>query len=157
MVSLKWNFHNFVRILQTWNYFIVISISLLEIDFELILRFIRAARVGDVSSLNEMLDVGVPVDSEHRKIGTALRCAAMRNRTDVTILLLDRGADVNKRGGWDQSTALHMAAWYNSTDVIELLLKHGASTNIKDRDGSTPIDIARAKNNEAAVRLLERH
>ena len=157
MVSLKWNFHNFVRILQTWNCFIVISISLLEIDFGLILRFIGAAGVGDVSSLNEMLDVGVSVDSEHPKVGTALRCAAMENRTDVTLLLLDRGADVNKRSGWDQSTALHMAAWYNSTDVIEVLLKYGASTNIKDCEGSTPIDYGLAKNNEAAVRLLERH
>ena len=99
----------------------------------------------------------MPVDSEHPKVGTARRCAAMENRTDVTLLLLDRGADVNKRSGWDQSTALHMAAWYNSTDVIEVLLKHGASTNIKDCEGSTPIDYALAKNNEAAVRLLERH
>ena len=41
--------------------------------------------------------------------------------------------------------------------IIKVLLKHGASANIKDDYGYTPIDIARAENNEAAVRLLERH
>ena len=64
---------------------------------------------------------------------------------------------MNKQSVDDHSTALHWAAFKNSTDVIEVLLKHGASTNIKDLFGDTPIDLARSKNNEAAVRLLERH
>ena len=104
-----------------------------------------------------MLDVGVPVDSEDWLGWTALRCAAWMNRTDVTQLLLNRGADVNKRSGSSHLTALHMAAYFNSTDVIEVLLKHDPLTNIKDRYGGTPIDYARGQNNEAAVRLLERH
>ena len=104
-----------------------------------------------------MLDGGVPVDSENKFGWTALQYAAFKNRTDVTQLLLRRGADVNRRSGGDHSTALRSAAYYNSTDVIEVLLKHGASTNIKDRYSRTPIDTARLVNNEAAVRLLEQH
>ena len=104
-----------------------------------------------------MIDVGVPVDSENGYGLTALQWAAMMKRTDLTELLLSRGADVNIRIGLDHSAALHMAALCNSTDVIEVLLKHGASTNIKDRNGRTPIDVARAMNREVAVRLLERH
>ena len=104
-----------------------------------------------------MLDGGVPVDIENGIGWTALQYAAFKNRTDVTQLLLRRGADVNKRSGGDHSTALRSAAYYNSTDVIEVLLKHGASANIKDRYSRTPIDTARLVNNEAAVRLLEQH
>ena len=104
-----------------------------------------------------MLDVGVPVDSENWVDEAALRCTARKNRAYVTELLLSRGADVNKRSGRYHATALHQAAIRNSTDVIEVLLKHGASTNIKDNGGNTPIDLARAKNNKAAVRLLEPH
>ena len=104
-----------------------------------------------------MLDVGVPVDSEDQFGSTALRWAAAMNRTDVTELLLSRGADVNKQSGGAHYTALHQAASNNRTDAIEVLLKHGASTNIKDGRGSTPIDLARLENNKAAVRLLERH
>ena len=104
-----------------------------------------------------MLDGGVPVDSENKFSWTALQYAAFKNRTDVTQLLLRRGADVNKRSGGDHSTALRSAAYYNSTDVIEVLLKHGASTTIEDHHGNTPIDLARQENNKAAVSLLERH
>ena len=145
------------RVSETSNCFIVISISLLEITGELINRFITAAYTGDVSKVKEMLDVGVPVDSEDEIGVTALQCAAIKNRTDATQLLLRRGADVNKRSGLHHQTALHKAASNNSTGVIEVLLKHGASTKIEDRFGDTPIDLARSKNNEAAVRLLERH
>ena len=104
-----------------------------------------------------MLDVGVPVDGVDGIGRTALRCAAMDNRTDITELLLSRGTDVNKRCGRNHDTALHWAAFHNNTDVIEALLKHGASTNIKDSYGRTPIDLARTYNSKAAVRLLERH
>ena len=98
IISLKWNFHNLIRISQTSNCFIVISIFLLEIDAELIRRFCQAARDGDVSLLTEMLDNGVPIDREYG-IATALKYAAMMNRTDVTQMLLKRGADVDKRSG----------------------------------------------------------
>ena len=148
IASLKRNFH---------SCFIVIPISLLEITHELIKRFIDAAFAGDVSKLKEMLDVGVPVDSVYEGGCTALQCAAMYKRTEVTELLLSRGADVNKQSGDDHSTALHKAALNDSTDVIKVLLKHGASKNIKNRNDNTPIDDARRRYNKTAVSLLERH
>ena len=88
-------------------------------------------------------------------MGSTPTCSK-KNRTDVTELLLSRGADLNKRSGDIHSTALHVAARFNSTDAIEVLLMHGASTNIKDRKGKRPIDDARCNNSKAAVRLLER-
>lgn len=146
------------RVSQTSNCFTAISISLLEINKQLIRSFTLAAHNGDVSEVVKLLDAGVPVDSvvgvgDH----TALRRAAHFNRTDVIRVLLQRGADVNKQSGDDQYTALHVAAIFNKTDAIEVLLKHGASTKIKDGYGRTPIDVARLLNYEAAVRLLERH
>ena len=145
------------RVSQTSNCFIVIPISLLEITRELISRFTDAAFAGDVRKLKEMLDAGVPVDSVYKGGCTALQCAAMYNRTDVTKLLLSRGADVDKQSGDDQSTALHKAALYERTDVIKVLLKHGASKDIKNRNGNTPIDDARGRYNKIAVSLLKQH
>ena len=151
-------FRNPIRVSQTSNWFIPVSISLLEIDYRLLFRFTSAAARGDVSSVNEMLDAGVPVDSvDPKNRWTALRWAALWNRTDVTQFLLQRGADVNKQSGYYHFTALHRAACDNHIGVIEVLLKHGASTNIKDNRGRTPIDVARERNYEAAIRLLERH
>ena len=99
----------------------------------------------------------MPIDSVGRYGLTVLERAVWKNRTDVIRFLCKSGADVNKRNDIDQSTALHVAVWYNNTDAIEVLLKYGASTNIKDSDDKTPIDYARDRNNEAAVRLMERH
>ena len=118
---------------QTSNCFIVTSISLLEIDKELIFRFTLTARDDDVSLLNELLDEGVPVDSVDMFGDTTLKGVARINKTDVIQVLLKRGADLDKQIGADRRTALHQAAEYNSTDVIEVLLKHGASTKIEDR------------------------
>ena len=99
------------RVCQTSDCFIVISISLLEITRKLINRFTRAVGDGDVSELKEMLNVGVPVDSVDELGIAALRWAAVDNRTDVTELLLSKGAEVNKRSGGAHSTALHQAAF----------------------------------------------
>ena len=104
----------------------------------------------------EILHVGVPVDSVDGHGLTAIWWAAVSNRTDVTRVLLQRGADVDKQGGYHNRTALHSAAYKNYIDVIELLLKHGAFADIKDRSDHTPIDDARDRNNGAAVQLLER-
>ena len=76
-----------------------------------------------------MLDLGVPVDIDVGFGSTAVKFAAIMNRTDVTQLLLDKGADVDKRSGFDHSAALHMAVRYGNTGVTKVLLKHGASTN----------------------------
>ena len=157
IVSQKWNFYHPITVLQTSNCFIVISISLLEIDKTLILSFTGAAARGYISTMIEMLHAGVPVDSVDENGWTALTVAAFWNRTDVTRVLLQRGVDVDKQSGYYHSTALHRAAWDNCTDVIKLLLEHGASTKIKDHYGRTPIDLARERKKEAAIRLLERH
>ena len=133
------------------------SISLLDSNYRVILHFFDGARDGNVSKVIDMLNDGVPVDNVDGVGTTALRCAAYKNRTDVTRILLQRGADVNKRSGWYLETALHTAVRLNNTDVIEVLLKHGASTKIKNRDSRTPFDLARDQNNKETVRLLKRH
>ena len=137
---------------QTANCFIAISISLLEIDKEFIELVLSAAFDGDVSEVNEMLNAGVPVDSVDGTGRTALGYAAHNNRTDITQILSHRGADVDKRSKNYEVTVLN-----NNIDVTEVLLKHGAPTEIKDRHGRTPIDVARERNSEQAVRLLELH
>jgi ankyrin repeat protein len=51
-------------------------------------------------------------------------------------------------------TALHYAAAAGHTQVIALLLDHGADPTLKDNQGSTPLDLARAGGKTAAVEAL---
>ena len=100
-----------------------------------------------------MLKEGVPVDCINEYDYTALLIAALDNNTDVIRLLLQNGADVNKRDCLGY-TLVHYAAMYNNTEVIEMLIKQ-ASINITNNEGEKPIDAARRYESEAAVRMLE--
>ena len=138
---------------QTSNCF-DLTVSSIEIDYDLAERFLAAARKGDVSLVESMLQEGVPVDCVNRRDQTALIHAAAFNRTDVIRLLLQKGADVNKRDRFGD-TPVHYAAWNNSTEAIAMLIEHGASINITNDKGDKPIDLARQYGSEAAVRMLE--
>ena len=138
---------------QTSNCF-DLTVSSIEIDDDLIERFLAAASKGDVSLVESMLQEGVPVDCVDWFDRTALFPAAYFNRTDVIRLLLQKGADVNKRdcGGL---TPVHLAAMGNKTEVIAMLIDHGGSINITGNGREKPIDAARRLKKEAAVRMLE--
>ena len=138
---------------QTSNCF-DLTVSSIEIDYDLVERFLAAARKGDVSLVESMLQEGVPVDCVDRYDQTALFHAALFNRTDVIRLLLQKGADVNKRDRIGE-TPVHWAAMNNSTEAIAMLIEHGASINITNDKGDKPIDLARQYGSEAAVRILE--
>ena len=139
---------------QTSNCF-DLTVSSIEIDDYLVHRFHRAAREGDVSLVESMLQEGVPVDCVNRLDQTALIGAAALNRTDVIRLLLQKGANVNKQDRFGD-TPLHYAAMKNKTEAIAMLIDQGASINITNNyGGDKPIDEARRFGSEAAVRMLE--
>ena len=59
----------------------VLTISFIEIDDDLVKRFLNAAHCGDVSSLIELLDAGMPVNSPSpSSLSLFLRCAAAYNK-----------------------------------------------------------------------------
>ena len=139
---------------QTSNCF-DLTVSSIEIDYDLVERFLAAARKGDVSLVESMLQEGVPVDCVNRLDQTALIGAAALNRTDVIRLLLQKGANVNKQDRFGD-TPIHYAAMKNKTEAIAMLIDQGASINITNNyGGDKPIDEARRFGSEAAVRMLE--
>ena len=138
---------------QTSNCF-DLTVSSIEIDDDLVERFLDAARGSDVSLVESILQEGVPIDCVDELDQMALFWAIVFNRTGVIRLLLQKGADVNKRDLFGD-TPVHWAASMNLTEVIAMLIKHGASINITINRGEKPIDTARKEKNEAAVRMLE--
>jgi len=51
-------------------------------------------------------------------------------------------------------TTLHSAAREGHTEVIELLIAKGADVNVKDKDGTTPLDMA---DDKETADLLRKH
>lgn len=86
---------------------------------------------------------GVKVDSVHseRFSGeTALHLFAKWGDAEAISVLVENGADIDKRGE-DQNTPLHYAAMLGQQSAVERLVTLGAK-NLTDRYGDTPKQLA---------------
>ena len=133
---------------------LIARVSLIEINPQLIKRFVDAARFDDVSEVIDMLGDGMPINSRDKDGYTALYWAVFNNHTEVVDELLENGADVNVRNSSYDWTPLHAAAHSNNTDMIKVLLEHGAERSIRNNRGETALDVARMFNGEEAIQQL---
>jgi len=89
----------------------------------------RAAWQGEVEALRQGLDISPELidalGGDFQKY-TALHRATCRNQHACLRLLLDRGADVNKRDFPDNATPLHLAAAVADLETIKILVEAGA-------------------------------
>jgi hypothetical protein len=71
--------------------------------------------------------------------------------------LIAAGADVNASmfDPFDKVTPLLAAARRNNADVARELIAAGAKADVRDRNGKTPLDVAREDKNEAVVKVLQ--
>ena len=96
---------------------------------------------------------GLKIDAVNAADETAVMMAALRGNLEWTQRLLDRGAQVNRKG-W---TPLHYAASGPEPKVVSLLLDRGAEIEARSPNGTTPLMMAaRYGAYDAAERLLAR-
>ncbi|KAI8357898.1 hypothetical protein EDC96DRAFT_514815 [Choanephora cucurbitarum] len=133
---------------------------------EVVLSLHWACITGNVGLVKFALDQGVPVDcTVNGFVPLQLSCIS-DNNIAVTQYLIDRGADVNIQK-WSKkkhkthaihnatgSTALHVACANGCIKTVDLLIRNHALIDIKDKYGSTPLDIAQAKNEVEIVKRL---
>lgn len=115
-----------------------------------------AAMAGDTVMIASALDAGAVIDSlDPEGNRRPLNYAAINNRVPAVRLLLARGAPIDRpnRTGF---TPLHHAAEGRALDALRLLLTAGADPTLRTGQGALAIDIARARGDTTAVRLLER-
>ncbi len=98
------------------------------------------ACVGDQDALCGYLDDHPEtLESRHKVgasiVGTPLHAAALHGHVDVTMMLLDHGANINARADRGQ-TPLHLAT--SSFEVTRMLVETGADTRACDDEHGTP-------------------
>jgi ankyrin repeat protein len=91
--------------------------------------------------------------------GTALIAAAHLGHAEIVRTLIAAGAPLDHVNnlGWTaliESIVLGDGG-RNHTDTLEALVKAGANVNIADRQGVTPLALARSRNYANMVRILE--
>ena len=86
---------------------------------------------------------------------TLLHVAIHWGRIASAEWLLEKGADPNTARDKNLWTPLHQAASRGNARIVSALLEHGAAGKARDRDGKTPLDVAREKRRNAVVEILE--
>ena len=99
-----------------------------------------AAILGDLDAINQHIKAGTDLNLREPTVGsTALITAAVFDKTEVAIALIEAGADLNIQNN-EGATALHSAAFLCRTEIVKALLDHGADKTLKNNYGSTALE-----------------
>lgn len=87
---------------------------------------------------------------------TLVHVAAARGSVGAIALLVERGADLTARGGYDEQQPLHSAAWHDQPEAVRSLLELGADPEAASgpEHGTRPLVWAIVGGSLAAVRAL---
>ncbi|OQE28318.1 hypothetical protein PENSTE_c003G00398 [Penicillium steckii] len=110
-----------------------------DVNFELRETFLmRAAKAGDIASIEYLLARGANVNQKTRSWETALSavCSSATNMPVIRILL-ENGADVKK-----DPMALQRATKCTDRRIIRILLEHGADPYATGPNGENALDMA---------------
>ena len=119
-----------------------------------IAEFQQAVRSGDIEKAEAML-VEEPTLVEAGEGSQALLFEALQSKqTNMVLLLIDNGVDVNVKDK-DCFTPLHCAAQQGHTEIVELLIAKEANVDATDMMGETPLHAAvLSGHKEVVVALL---
>jgi ankyrin repeat protein len=109
-----------------------------EHEVRAIQDIIGAAQSGDVAALRTGLDARPELIDELGGRGfekaTALHLATLRNQHAAIRLLIERGADLDRRDFPDNAAPLHFAAAHGDMETLKLLVEAGANIEGKGDD-----------------------
>ncbi|KAG0556690.1 hypothetical protein M758_11G070200 [Ceratodon purpureus] len=127
--------------------------SLDEMDFQKSLA--GAAQVGDVGRMRGLITRGAKVDGDGESGYSPLHYAARHGHAQACLLLLQSGAQVDRRTRAGKATSLHRAAYAGHIEAVKVLLQHGANVEAQDSDGQTCLHKASMQGHMAVVKLLK--
>ncbi len=125
--------------------------------------FMLAVIRGDQTKVNAMIRRGVNLNMRSRdEFGyTALHLAVLQQNTIMIQLLLEAGADINKKSSKVGNTPPHMVAWIPSElqrkKALEYLLDNNADSNIQNKDGETLLHILVRRNDKDLITFIAKN
>lgn len=143
---------------------IVAALTVILVVSHLILsyRITGAIQRGDVkavwlmTTIDPLLVNATESDDIDMFYHPILTSAIKRKHTDIVLLLIKKGADVNAQDSVEQ-TPLHHAIKLGLADIAQLLLDHGANPNAADFMRTTPLLLAAESGQKDIARILLKH
>ena len=114
-----------------------------------------AAMIESAALMAALIEAGAEINAVNRDGETPLHWAAMTGTFLAVKALADAGADLDAQDLRTGNTALHAAASHNDIVLIHYLLSKNVRTDIRNDNGLTALELARAGGRASAVRLLE--
>src|SRR3989454_1416685 len=114
-----------------------------------------AAMIESTSLMTALIEAGADKNSANNDGETPLHWAAMTGTFLAVKALADAGADLDAQDLRTGNTELHAAASHNDIVLIHYLLSKNVRTDIRNNNGLTALELARAGGRASAVRLLE--
>ncbi len=116
----------------------------------------EAAKTGEVSQVELLIEAGADVDEKDAGSKSALHWAADLGHTDVVQVLVANGTDVDAKD-FSGMTGLFLASLGSHEDIVKLLITEGADVNAKEMEGMTALDGAYMRGISASiVEMLKR-
>jgi len=118
--------------------------------------FFDCVKRDDMQEVEAMLkqNISVHTKAEEDDNNTALHYAARYGHRRMCRLLLNQGAEINKKTADRRMTPLHEAAGNGHESVVMFLVEKQAKPNAQNTEGDTPLHLAAAKGHIAVVRAL---
>ena len=101
--------------------------------------------------LEQGADPNIPSNNDFKV--APLHSAVAAKSLEITLLLLEHGAEVNARQQNDV-TPLHAAAHNSSLAIVNALLQAGADKHLKTKDGKNAMDFAMEVNAKEIIAIL---
>jgi hypothetical protein len=117
--------------------------------------FVMSAMDKPQEVIELFLAAGLPVDAKNENGETPLYAASWWGNTDVALLLIEKGADVNVKDSIDATILHRVASNCKAVDVVQALLDAGADVTPVTAGGATAYQIAEASNCTEIQELLK--
>jgi len=114
---------------------------------------LESAKLGDLTTVRDLLSRRAPVDAADRRGLTPLMWAAASGNVEVVRQLLDSGAAVDRRAN-DGSTALMLASANGFIEIVRALVLKGADVTAA-RDAVKPRQLAAERGHADVAMLLD--
>ena len=119
-------------------------------------QLFQAIKDEDIEQVKKLVAQGADINAaDQHQYRTPLMAAAQSGNCDLTLAILELGAEINTR--LSDGSALSIAAKGFNDNIAGLLLEHGAAINVLDHFGETPLVNALERSKiDLAMTLLKR-